>query len=665
MTPELWHRIKQVFDDALNRDEESRGAYVAAACGDDSELRRAVEELLARHNRAATFLEPPSDEWQTAIPPMVCPDCGACADASQRFCLHDGSVLVDDPEAMVGRTIADLYTIEAVLGRGGMGTVYRARHVLLRDVVAIKVLPAGVRDNAAWLQRFLREGQAARRLRHPNAVAVFDLRADNDGLVFMVMEYVEGVSLRSEMKRRRRFTAAEALDVLEPISRALDAAHAAGIVHRDMKPENVVLGEDAGGERVVKVLDLGIAKLREIGSSDGATPANPTEPGVLLGTPKDMSPEQWGEPQSDGISDVDGRADVYALGVMAFEMVTGRHPFDGVTSHELWRQHISANVPDPCAFASGLSPEFGRALVSALSKDRANRPPGPGSFVSRLRDVLDGAETERLPRPTSEVGGLGTKVGANARHVAPEMMVPPATEPEAPPTEAVSAPVMRARRARPVGLAVAGLVAIMSVALAWKLWPAAQPHFEAVPVPIVAPVPPPVEIVRYTLEVEGRDATPAPDALPGVSENQGFRIRFRSREAAHLYIVAPDEDEVPTAFLTSSPRPETHVTTNILEPSQEFSFPSPPVWLGIRGAAPQTVYTIVLSPEPLSDPAFLTKPAGARLSAADREQLRALRERLQVHGLEQRYDGSGYEIVSAPANREPGPVVFEVLVRHQ
>jgi serine/threonine-protein kinase len=189
------------------------------------------------------------------------------------FCPVDGEVLEDDPSSLVDTVLDGQYRIESLLGRGGMGAVYLGRHILLGDRVAIKILPREVQNNAEWLRRFRREGQAARRFRHANAVTVYDLRTAADGTIYMVMEYVEGHTLDAELKQRGRFNPADALEVLEPIMSVLNTAHAMGVVHRDLKPENIMIGKGNGGESTVKLLDLGIAKMREIAGveSSGTT----------------------------------------------------------------------------------------------------------------------------------------------------------------------------------------------------------------------------------------------------------------------------------------------------------------------------------------------------------------------------------------------------------
>src|SRR5437868_10265972 len=186
-----------------------------------------------------------------------CTICKTKYEDSISFCPTDGEVLEDDPSSIVGTVLDGQYKIESLLGKGGMGAVYLARHILLGDRVAIKILPPEVRTNAEWLRRFRREGQAARRFRHPNSVTVYDLRTAADGTIYMVMEYVEGHTLDHELKTRGRLTPAEALEVLTPIMSVLDTAQSMGVVHRDLKPENIMVGKPAeGGQPVVKLLDL-------------------------------------------------------------------------------------------------------------------------------------------------------------------------------------------------------------------------------------------------------------------------------------------------------------------------------------------------------------------------------------------------------------------------
>jgi eukaryotic-like serine/threonine-protein kinase len=318
-----------------------------------------------------------------------CTTCNEKFDDSLSFCPTDGEVLEEDPSALIGNVLDGQYQIEALLGKGGMGAVYRARHILLGDRVAIKLLPPEMRSNTEWLRRFQREGQAARRFRHPNAVTVYDLRTSADGTIYLVMEYVEGNTLDAELRKRGKFTPAEAVAVLDPIMGVLNAAHAMGVVHRDLKPENIMIGKaSTGGEPVVKLLDLGIAKLREVAGAEKTGNTNLTIAGQMLGTPYYMSPEQWGELPDDGNSEIDGRADIYSLGVVFYELITGKRPFSGVTLSELRRQHTSITPPSLHEVDASVPEGFSQAIARAIAKDRSQRQATAGELENELRSAL-------------------------------------------------------------------------------------------------------------------------------------------------------------------------------------------------------------------------------------------------------------------------------------
>ena len=318
-----------------------------------------------------------------------CTACKAKYDDSISFCSIDGEVLEADPASIVDTVLDGQYQMEALLGKGGMGAVYRARHILLGDRVAIKVLPPEVRTNAEWLRRFRREGQAARRFRHPNAVTVYDLRTSADGTIYMVMEYVEGHTLDHEIKTRGKFTAKEAFEVLTPIMSVLDTAHAMGVVHRDLKPENIMVGNPAeNGEPVVKLLDLGIAKMREIAGGDNGGNTALTMAGQVLGTPYYMSPEQWGEIPRDESTEIDGRADIYSLGLVFYEMILGRRCFSGNTLHELRREHVNTRPRPLHELVADIPRGFSDAIERATAKDRGDRQATTRVLADELRAGL-------------------------------------------------------------------------------------------------------------------------------------------------------------------------------------------------------------------------------------------------------------------------------------
>lgn len=369
-----------------------------------------------------------------------CTVCKAKYDDSVSFCPTDGEVLEDDPSSFVGTVLDGQYKIESLLGKGGMGAVYLARHILLGDRVAIKILPPEVRNNAEWLRRFRREGQAARRFRHANAVTVYDLRTASDGTIYMVMEYVEGHTLDAELKKRGRFTAAEAFEILEPIMSVLNTAHAMGVVHRDLKPENIMMGKaTSGGESPIKLLDLGIAKMREIAGVDSSGTTELTMAGQVLGTPYYMSPEQWGEISRDGNPEIDGRTDIYSLGLVAYEMISGKRPYSGVTLHELRREHISVSPTSLCEKVQDVPLAFSEAIGRAISKDRGDRQATAGELAAQLRTGLGGATSHApagrtlpdMPYPESSwahtrgaPGALDTKSDVNAATIVTVDAVP-------------------------------------------------------------------------------------------------------------------------------------------------------------------------------------------------------------------------------------------------
>jgi serine/threonine protein kinase len=312
----------------------------------------------------------------------VCQKCGTRYGDAVSFCPRDSEPLRVDHQARVGQTLDGQYEIEAFIAEGGMGAVFRARHTLLGDRVAIKFLPPEMRHNTEWLRRFQREGQAARRFRHPNAVIVHDLRTSSEGEIYLVMEYVEGQTLDQFARSRGgRLKPSESLPLVEQVASVLDAAHSSGVVHRDLKPSNVVITSDGRG---VKLLDLGIARINN--PVDDATAL--TRSGQFLGTPYYMAPEQWGEMPRDRVEVIDGRADIYSLGVVVYEITAGVLPFQQSSVLALRHAHCKER-PRPLEEVSMEVPRaWSRAVERALSKDRGDRQGTAGEFAAELRASL-------------------------------------------------------------------------------------------------------------------------------------------------------------------------------------------------------------------------------------------------------------------------------------
>lgn len=308
----------------------------------------------------------------------ICPTCKQTFAATINFCPADSEVLEFDLNSLVGTLLDGQYQVEELLGKGGMGAVYRARHSRLGDMVAIKILPLHLSGNPEYQRRFVREGQAARLFRHPNAVAVFDLRETSDGLLYMVQEYVKGQTLTKELKKRKALPSTEAFYLMEPIMGALQAAHQSGVVHRDLKPDNIMIGTDADGKQIVKLLDLGIAKIRE-----NADVTALTMTGQLLGTPFYMSPEQW-----DGTEDIDGRSDIYSLGIILYELISGKRPFEGKTLESLAYLHTFTKAKPLHELRSSIPYNFSRIIERAMEKERNLRPPTMLAFMEQLRQAI-------------------------------------------------------------------------------------------------------------------------------------------------------------------------------------------------------------------------------------------------------------------------------------
>ena len=419
--------VKDLFLRALGLREPDRNSMLSEACAADRSLRDEVELLLAcateiqastsnagpDNSNDATDVSGTASGSQATVGPRKCPKCQVSFQTGVYFCHNDGEALVANPEVLVGTLFDEIYEIEAMLGEGGMGTVYRARHRLLRDIVALKMLRGDDRENLRWRRRFVREGQAARRFRHPNSVTVYDLRTSRDGTIYLVLEYVPGETLRAALRERKRYSCLDALRILEPLASVLDTAHRAGVVHRDLKPENVMLSHDGSQ---VKLLDLGIAGFLGTDASTGET-AKLTQAGTVVGTPRYMSPEQWGELARDRVVGVDGRADVYSTGIMVFELVTGRAPFRGSDASELRRLHVTEAPADPRVYNGEIPEDFARAILVAISKDRADRFDSRRSVRPRAIRQPGSKQLGPFPRRRTilETGEVPDRVDATLR----------------------------------------------------------------------------------------------------------------------------------------------------------------------------------------------------------------------------------------------------------
>jgi eukaryotic-like serine/threonine-protein kinase len=366
MQAERWALIERICQAALDRPPAARTAYLAEACAGDEALRREVDSLLGFEARAQTFIEaPPGDlaaglmaQQSTPNPPL------------RRWVRH--------------------YEILSLLGAGGMGEVYLARDTRLKRKTALKLLPAAYTQNEERVRRFEREALAASALNHPSILTIYEI-GESEGTHFIVTEYVEGVTLRQWL-RDRKPALAEILKLAEQIVGALAVAHAAGVIHRDIKPENVMVRPDG----LVKVLDFGLAKLmeQEGPAADAESDTNSgaeTAPGMVMGTLRYMSPEQARGQK------VDGRSDLFSLGVVLYELLTGQAPFTGTTTADLIAA-ILTSAPAPLGQSLPDVPEaLERIIATALRKEREERYPMAQALLAELTELRQELElAERL-----------------------------------------------------------------------------------------------------------------------------------------------------------------------------------------------------------------------------------------------------------------------------
>ncbi|HKS10581.1 MAG TPA: protein kinase [Pyrinomonadaceae bacterium] len=324
-----------------------------------------------------------------------CPQCGVEYPDANTLCPADGIALETSEDSLIGQTLAGKYRIDARLNEGGMGTVYRATHVLMEKTVAIKVLRPSLAADEKIVARFSREARAASRISHPNAISVTDFGEDENGIVFLVMEYLSGRTLKKLIREEGQLPLTRAVEIVRQVGDALHAAHQQGVVHRDLKSDNIMLIDTMAGDHA-KVLDFGIAKINE---PDGNRDTGSlTAPNLVIGTPQYMSPEQCSQD-----SEIDSRSDIYSLGVILYEMLVGHVPFTADSPTMVMMKHLQEPVPSVLEERSDLPASIGRVIARAMAKLPANRYQTIAELIEDLTIASGNAQFAPVPAPAPPV----------------------------------------------------------------------------------------------------------------------------------------------------------------------------------------------------------------------------------------------------------------------
>jgi serine/threonine protein kinase len=588
MTPERLQQIERIFHDALERNESEQMEFVRRACGEDDDLCREVLSLLEAHYLAEQH------ETQPAL----------------ELAAHELAAEQARPA-----TLPELenYDVISPLGRGGMGEVLLAKDKRLKRKVALKLLPSYYASNEERLRRFEQEALTASALNHPNIITIHEI-GTSDNLHFIATEFVEGQTLRQRI-REGTLTPDAAIDIALQVANALQAAHNAGIVHRDIKPDNIMIRHDG----FVKILDFGIAKLTESSPNNSDLTTLPaggfeTATGQIIGTPAYLSPEQ-----ARGLK-IDGRSDLFSLGVVLYEMLFGRQPFAGPTAADVM---VTILERDP-VIPPQTSPALQRVLKKALSKACESRYQSAAAFAKDLRQLQQAPQQDTTAWATTQFDL-------------------PLTTP--------------ARRKRVLLPALLGFALLLAGFLTYRFWPTVPP-VESPIVPATA-----VEIMHYALEIAGaKGQTTLTNGSEPLAAKQDFKFRFVSPRSGFLYIVAPGKTNLPETFLTAQPLKGSGVKTNAIVANEVYKFPAEDeYWISLSNAH-TTTFSVVFSPTPITSPTFFALPAGRKLTVAEQQEWDAFR---QAIGAQPAITAEPTRaVVSVPPDQTDKPVLlFDVTVK--
>jgi len=382
----------------------------------------------------------------------TCPTCGKSYSDTSTLCPIDAAVLERKDDPLLGETLAGKYLVEKLIRRGGMGAVYVGKHILMDKTVAIKVLRPALALDDDVVRRFSREAKAASRISHPHAVSVTDFGESETGVVFLVMEYLDGQTLKEIIRNEGPMRVDRVAEIVRQVTGALDVAHEQGVVHRDLKSDNIMIAQTNGGDWA-KVLDFGIAKIQQSETTD----ADITAANLVIGTPQYMSPEQCSQAGT-----IDARSDIYSLGIIIYEMLSGQLPFTGESPTVIMMKQVQDPPPSILDARPDLSPAIAAVVSKALAKQPDDRFDTAGELSAALAaaSVGNNASEVAVPAtvPLAPVAALDDEDEVTLVH--PREPGPAA--PDFAPLPAASAPAITVRPWRIVAPAAIALVLVFA-----------------------------------------------------------------------------------------------------------------------------------------------------------------------------------------------------------
>src|SRR5579863_5482269 len=478
----------------------------------------------------------------------ACPNCGTNHPANYTHCPRDGTPLVEAYAWREGTVVRGKYRILGKIGEGGMALVYKAVHTRFDELRALKVMSPELAGDQAFVKRFMHEAVLTRRLQHANAVRVEDIDEAEDGRPFIVMEYIEGRSLKEVIQAEAPMAVERVCLVISQVAQALDAAHRLGIVHRDIKPANIFLvaqNGSVGEQEVAKVLDFGIAKVREAYLDDSASSHHTlTGTGNVIGTPAYMSPEQARGLRGDQL---DGRSDVYSLGVVMYEMLVRGLPLQADTSVQ-WILAHAQTPPRPLREARPdlpIPPAVAAVVMRCLEKDPQNRPESAfhlAAEIQRAQQQFWSPAATRVFQPAATAIG-NAAVRVQSAHLDMATPLPPAYVPARAVTEVAPVPVSRSSRTWIIWVTLVGLAVLIAAGiLFWNMKRTS---------------PPPSAVSTTPAAVQRGDSAPSQTSVPPTNSSPSTTTPAPEVASPASGTVAPDAKSIPTqpALETDSSHP--------------------------------------------------------------------------------------------------------------